>query len=330
MIVVAPPNMKTSGLSRTESPYAQGDAEQQDDDDAIACVLCFNAVDPSGAGGLTADTLALASVGAHPLCIATGAYTRDTTEIFDHVVFDAIPIAEQARAVLEDVPVQVIKVGFAGSPEALAVVAELASDYPELPLIAYMPDLSWWTADDIDAYLDAFRELVLPQTTVLVGNHGTLRRWLLPDWRGERAPGPRDIAQAAGESGVPYTLVTGLQLPGQWIDNVLSAPHAVLCSEKFERVEASFAGAGDTLSAALAALLATGCDLPAATTEALAYMDRCLDSGVRPGMGHVLPDRLFWAQNDEDDSTEDDSREEIPSASATLEGFALPPPDTRH
>ena len=37
-----------------------------------------------------------------------------------------------------------------------------------------------------------------------------------------------------------------------------------------ERIEAVFVGAGDTLTAALAALLATGMDLPEATGEALA------------------------------------------------------------
>src|SRR5690606_2605016 len=119
-------------------------------------------------------------------------YIRDSAEIFDHYALDDDAVAEQARAILEDVPVQLIKVGFVGSPENLSVVAECASDYAELPLVAYMPDLSWWEDDRIEAYLDAFRELLLPQTTVLVGNHSTLRRWLLPDWPGERSPTARD------------------------------------------------------------------------------------------------------------------------------------------
>jgi hydroxymethylpyrimidine/phosphomethylpyrimidine kinase len=184
-----------------------------------------------------------------------------------------------------------------------------------------MPNLSWWEDSQIEAYLDAFRELVLPQTTVLVGNHSTLWRWLLPDWSGERPPTARDVAKAAGEFGVPYTLVTGLVLPDQFIDNVLASPQSVLASEKYERLDAVFAGAGDTLSAALAALLASGTDLVAATSEALSYMDRCLDAGFRPGMGHVLPDRLFWAQPEEEDDNGDP---------ASPSDFALPPHDTRH
>lgn len=312
-----------------EDPPEADDVNGAPDDDPTAateddgrppCVLVFNASDPSGAGGLGADALAISSVGAHMLGVVTGAYARDTAEVFDHFAFDEEHVAEQARAILEDVPAQVIKVGFAGSPDNLSRIAETASDYPEVPVVAYMPNLSWWNDQDIESYLDAFQELVLPQTAVLVGNHSTLWRWLLPDWSGDKPPGPRDIAKAAGELGVPYTLVTGIVRPDPFIDNVLASPQAVLASEKYERLEAVFAGAGETLSAALAALLATGADLTAATTEALAYMDRCLDAGFRPGMGHVLPDRLFWAQ------PEDEGDDEGPADS----DFALPAHDTRH
>ncbi len=296
----------------------------EDDSGNPACVIVFNASDPSGAGGLAADVTAIASVGAHALPVVTGAYARDTAEVFDHFAFDEDVVAEQARAILEDVPVQVFKVGFVGSPETISTIAEIAADYAEVPLIAYMPSLSWWDEGQIDAYQDAFRELMLPQTTVLVGNHSTLWRWLLPDWSSERSPTARDIAMAASEMGVPYTLVTGIPLPDQFIDNVLSTPQAVLGSEKFERFEAVFEGAGDTLSAALAALVASGTDLAAATTEALAYLDRCLDAGFRPGMGNVVPDRLFWAQ------PEGETEELTPEEAKTLQVFDMPAHDTKH
>lgn len=297
---------------------------EEDEDSSPACVLAFNASDPSGAGGLAADVNAIASVGAHALPVLTGAYIRDTAEIFDHFAFDEEAVTEQARTVLEDIQVQVIKVGFAGSPENISAIAEIASDYADVPLVAYMPNLSWWDEGQIDLYLDAFRELLLPQTTVLVGNHSTLWRWLLPDWSGDESPGARDIAKAAGAMGATYTLVTGIPLQDQFIDNVLASPQAVLASEKFERFEATFCGAGDTLAAALAALIASGSDLAAATTEALSYLDRCLDGGFRPGMGNVLPDRMFWAQpeTDPDESPEPDIGD--------LQGFAMPPHETKH
>ena len=288
-----------------------------------SCVMVFNANDPCGAGGLAADVTTIASVGAHALPIMTGAYARDTAEIFDHFALGEEAVEQQARAVLEDVPVQVIKVGFVGSPENLSVVASIAADYADLPLIAYMPDLSWWDEVQIDLYLDAFKELILPQTTVLIGNHSTLWRWLLPDWTPEHSPSARDIARAAQEQGVPYTLVTGIPLPDQFIDNVLASAQTVLASEKFERFEAVFSGAGDTLSAALAALLASGDDLTESFTEALSYLDRCLNGGFRPGMGHIVPDRLFWAQPEDDPEAEASE----PFLLSTLD---FSPNDTKH
>ena len=312
-------------MTNPNSPHPNPDSSgAHDDDESPACVMVFNASDPSGAAGLAADVTAIASVGAHALPVVTGAYARDTAEVFDHFPFDEEAIAEQARAILEDVPVQVFKVGFVGSAEAVSTIAAIAADYSDVPLIAYVPDLSWWDEGQIDLYLDAFRELMLPQTTVLVGNHSTLWRWLLPEWNAARSPTARDIAKAASEMGVSYTLVTGIPLPEQFIDNVLATPQTVLGSEKFERFEAIFSGAGDTLSAALSALVASGSDLAAAATEALGYLDRCLDGGFRPGMGHVVPDRLFWAQADTE--SEGLSEEEAQA----LQVFDMPAHDTKH
>ncbi len=149
------------------------------DEASPACVMAFNANDPSGAGGLTADITAITSAGAHPLAVVTGTYVRDTAEILDHFAFDDEAITDQARAALEDMPVSAFKVGFVGSPENISAIAEIASDYSDVPLIAYMPSLAWWDESEIDTYLDAFRELMLPQVTLLIGNHSTLWRWLL-------------------------------------------------------------------------------------------------------------------------------------------------------
>lgn len=321
-----PKNPPADDLPGTSQAPEAPDEDEDDPLEGPACVMVFNASDPSGAGGLAADTTAIASVGGHALPVVTGAYARDTGEIFEHFCFEEEAVTEQARAVLEDIAVQVFKVGFVGSPENVSAIAEITSDYADVPVVAYMPNLSWWDEDKIDTYLDAFRELMLPQTTVLVGNHSTLWRWLLPDWSSQRSPSPRDIAKAAADVGVPYTLVTGIPLPEQFVENVLATPQTVLGTVRFELFDAVFSGAGETLSAALAALLATGSDLTEATSEALSYLDRCLDGGFRPGMGNILPDRMFWAQPDDSDDDDDEPSDE----QQALDGFAMPSHETKH
>jgi len=264
-----------------------------------ACVMCFNASDASGAGGIAGDVATVAAMGAHPLPVITSILMRDTAEIFDHSALDDDDVVEQARSVLEDVTVSAWKVGFLGAAETVAAVAEILSDYPDVPLVAYMPDLSWLDEDQRDPYLEAWRELILPAAEVVVGNHSTLTDVLLPDWDSERPPSARELAVAAGERGTRYVLVTGIVLPArgaeQYIDNVLASPQGAITGEKFARFETAFVGAGDTLSAALAALLASGAELQDAVGEALAFLDQSLDAGFRPGMGNVVPDRFFWA-----------------------------------
>jgi hydroxymethylpyrimidine/phosphomethylpyrimidine kinase len=231
--------------------------------------------------------------------VVTSIVMRDTADIFDQHDIDPDVVAEQARTILEDVTIAGWKVGFLGSADNVSAVAEVLSDYTEIPLVTHLPNLGWMDEDQLQPYLDAFRELILPATEVLVGNHKTLQDFLLPEWDSERPPSARELAVAASEHGTRFVLVTGIALvakgPEQFIDNVLASPQGALAGEKFERFDTSFVGAGDTLSAALAALLATGVELQAAVSEALSFLDQSLDAGFRPGMGHVVPDRFFWA-----------------------------------
>jgi hydroxymethylpyrimidine/phosphomethylpyrimidine kinase len=304
---------------------------------APACVMSFNASDASGAGGSAGDVATIAAMGAHTLPVITSIVLRDSAEVFDQHPIDAEQIAEQARAILEDVTIAAWKVGFLGHADNVAAVAEILSDYPDVPLVAYMPTLGWLDDDDQQAYLEAFRELILPAAEVLVGNHKTLTDFLLPDWDSERAPSSRELAVAAGEHGTRYVLVTGVMLPAsgkggnkagkqQWIDNVLASPQGAITGEKFELFETGFVGAGDTLSAALAALLASGAELSAAVGEALQFLDQSLDAGFRPGMGNVIPDRFFWALPPSEEGEEVTAADE---GSATTDEAAAPPGASR-
>ncbi len=302
-------------------PTPSSPIDEATDQASPACVMSFNASDASGAAGLAGDVATIAAMGAHALPVVTTILMRDTAEIFDHSPIDADTVVEQARAVLEDITIAAWKVGFLGTAETVGAVAEVLSDYPDVPLVTYLPALSWMDDEDAaGAYHEALRDLVLPLTTVLVGNQQTLADFLLPDWESERPPSARELAVAAGEHGVRFVLVSGMQLPNSFIDNVLASPQGAITGEKFERFEAGFVGAGDTLSAALAALLASGEELHMATSEALSFLDQSLDAGFRPGMGNVIPDRFFWALPSPEDE----------EADAALDPNADTPPNPRN
>ncbi|HZV91592.1 MAG TPA: bifunctional hydroxymethylpyrimidine kinase/phosphomethylpyrimidine kinase, partial [Caldimonas sp.] len=82
------------------SPATEADATEPAEQPAPACVMSFNAADPSGAGGSAGDVSTIAAMGAHALPVITSIVMRDTAEIFDHHPLEADLIVEQARSVL--------------------------------------------------------------------------------------------------------------------------------------------------------------------------------------------------------------------------------------
>lgn len=309
------------------TPLALSSEAEDADDDLPVCVMSFNAADASGATGLAADVMAIASSGGHALPVTTGIFVRDTSTVFELIELDADTVEEQARTILEDMDVDIFKIGFVGTPEALAVVAQIISDYEDIPVVTQVSALSWWERDKIESYLDALTELILPQTSVLVGNYGLLSRWLLPDWTSDKRPGLRDIAAAAAQHGVPYVVITSANMTATTSDIVAASPESILQTITLDRLEANFIGAGDTFSAVLATLLASGDELQDAVREAGIYVNHSLQTAFTPGMGAAIPNLMFWAQA-EMEIDEDLEDNDAPHDTDDLLG--KPPTNTRH
>ena len=140
-------------------------------------VLVFAASDPSGGAGLQADIMTLSSMGCHPLSVVTAVTIQDTTGVDDVSPIDAEWVADQARCVLEDMPVAAFKIGVLGSVETIAAIAEVVSDYPEIPLVLD-PVLASGRGDELasEEMVAAIRELLVPQTTIITPNSLEARR----------------------------------------------------------------------------------------------------------------------------------------------------------
>lgn len=134
-------------------------------------VLCFATSDATAGSGLQSDVLTLASMGCHPLSVVAAISVRDTRGVEELLALDAEAVDSQARALLEDIPVQAFKLGMLGSVENVAAIAEILSDYPDVPLVLE-PALSVVDGEEAagEDMVAALAELVLPQVTVLVAS----------------------------------------------------------------------------------------------------------------------------------------------------------------
>ena len=131
-------------------------------------VLTFAGSDPTGGAGMQADLMTIASLGCHGLSVITAITVQDSERVEAVDAVDAGWVEDQARQVLEDMRVAAFKVGLIGSVENVSVIAEVVSDYPDIPLILD-PVLAAGNGDELanNAIIAAIRELLIPQTTVL-------------------------------------------------------------------------------------------------------------------------------------------------------------------
>ncbi len=265
-------------------------------------VLTFAAADPTGGAGIQADLLTLASMGCHPLSVVTALTVQDTTGVEAVMAIDGGWVADQARALLEDMPVAAFKLGMLGSVEAIAAIAEVLSDYPDIPRVLD-PVLTSGRGDALadEEMIDAMIELLLPQTTILTPNSLEARRLALDEDNEADAPDLPECARRLINAGCGYVLVTGTHEGTPQVVNTLYGSHGAVRSDSWERLPGSYHGSGCTLASAIAANLALGLDIAEAVRDAQEYTWQTLAAGFRPGMGQYIPDRFFWAREDEDE-----------------------------
>ena len=264
-------------------------------------VLSFAASDSTGGAGIQADILTLASMGCHPLTVITAITVQDTAGVDDVMALDPEWVADQARAVLEDMPVHVFKIGLLGSVEIITAIAEVVSDYPDIPLVLD-PVLASGRGDELanEEMVAAMRELLLPQATIITPNSIEARLLAQDDEDDDDIP---RLSQCAGRllhMGCEYVLITGTHENTSQVVNHLYSTGGVVRTDTWDRLTGSYHGSGCTLASAIAAALANGLPIAEGVYEAQEYTWQSLKAGFRPGMGQHLPDRLFWARDDND------------------------------
>ena len=267
--------------------------------DTPPIVLTFAASDPSGGAGMQADILTLSAMGCHPLSVITAVTVQDTVGVDGILAMDSEWVADQARVVLEDMPVAAFKIGLLGSIENIAAIAEIVSDYPDVPLILD-PVLASGRGDELSSedMTSALLEMLVPQTTLITPNSMEARRLATDESNDDDAPTLDECAARLIAMGCEFVLITGTHEQTFEVVNTLYGEQGVLSSDKWQRLPGSYHGSGCTLGSAIAASVAHGMDLVSAVRDAQDFTWRSLKAGFRPGMGQYLPDRLFWAREE--------------------------------
>ena len=251
-------------------------------------VLAFAASDPTSGAGIQADILAIAGMGAHPLCAVTALTVQDTHGVYRVQPVDAGLVAEQARRVLADIPVAAFKLGVLGSAANARAVAAVLAEHREVPVVLD-PVLAAARGDAL-ASADtaaALREVLLPLTTLATPNSVEARQLAAPE------TDLHACARAMIRGGCRYVLVTGTHEETVQVVNTLYDASGQVRADAWRRLPGSYHGSGCTLASAIAAALALGAAVPDAVRKAEEFTWQSLASGYRPGRGQHVPNRLF-------------------------------------
>ncbi|MFC5480184.1 bifunctional hydroxymethylpyrimidine kinase/phosphomethylpyrimidine kinase [Massilia suwonensis] len=257
-------------------------------------ILTFGVSDPVGALGVQADVATFAAHGCHALSITTAMLVSDSARVEEWHEVDTGVMADQARQVLEDMPIAAVKIGAIASIEQAAAIAEIVSDYAEVPLIvdpflSALPD-SGMSDEDIVA---SIRQILAPQATILQLSQSELGR-MAELWREAGADGSleADVAELTAR-GCQYVLVTGTSSEGHKRANSLFDRDDGVTILDWQHLPGHFVGAGTTLSGALTACMARGMDAIEALHAAQAYTYGALQHAQRFGMGKLVPNRFY-------------------------------------
>ncbi|WP_233234113.1 hydroxymethylpyrimidine/phosphomethylpyrimidine kinase [Bordetella sp. LUAb4] len=257
-------------------------------------VLIFGPADPTGSDGLPADAVTCARMGCHGLAAITAITVQDTAVMEEVHSISPELLDDQARCLLEDMPVQAIKVGGLYSAECASAVAQIAADYSQVPLVLHLGHRTPLPADaaaqdDADDLLAATLELVLPQADVVVVEHARLAQWL--------SDGTLEIGEATSAAhamvgaGAKWVLALGSPLrPGHAV-NLLVGPEGSTTNWPWQAPPDRSSDSGGLLATTLAACLAQGMEVPAAVEKSLTLADAAVAASFLPGMGRRIANR---------------------------------------
>ena len=253
-------------------------------------VLTIAGSDPSAGAGLQADLLTLASLGVHGCTAVTALTVQDSVNVRAYTLVNPENTVAQARAVLEDMSAQVIKIGMLGSAAMVAAVSALLADYPQIPVVLD-PVLAagGGTALAEAGLREALVAQLLPQVTVMTPNG--------PEALALSGAGDLPTAGARlNRQGAEWVLISGGHGEGAELENTLFHGETLQRTFRQPRLPHRYHGSGCTLAAALAAGLALNLAMEEAVGRALDFTHACLVHAYSLGKGQYFPDRFFWAR----------------------------------
>ncbi len=253
--------------------------------EARARVLVIAGSDSGGGAGIQADIKTITALGGYAATAITAITVQNTLGV--HCIYP-LPIdliEAQARAVLNDIGADAIKIGMLGGAGLASMVARLLADYPDIPVVVdpVMTAKGGHTLLEDDG-VRALRAHLLPRAALLTPNAPEAAA--LTGMSVRTTDDLRRAGAALLAAGAMAVLMKGGHIDGATVIDLLMTPGG---ETRFEgpRVESRHThGTGCTLASACAVGIAQGLTLEDAVARAHAYTAEAIRHAPGFGAGH--------------------------------------------
>jgi hydroxymethylpyrimidine/phosphomethylpyrimidine kinase len=252
-----------------------------------SALLTIAGSDSGGAAGLQADLKTWAALGVYGMSAVTAVTAQNSERVAAVHYLPPEFVAAQIDAVLSDYGAAAIKTGFIGRVETIVSIAGRLAHWREVlqprPFIVIDPVLVNHHREPMfpPEVAIAYRDLLFPLADLVTPNEAEA---VLLSMTIDRSP---PLAEDWARLGVVRVLLKGLKSGDQIVDVFWDGRDAVRFPQPVIGT-INLHGSGDTLSAAICAMLADGHDWPEAIRRAQRFTHEAIARGAswKMGAGH--------------------------------------------
>ncbi|GAB4269906.1 MAG: bifunctional hydroxymethylpyrimidine kinase/phosphomethylpyrimidine kinase [Deferrisomatales bacterium] len=249
-------------------------------------MLTIAGSDSGGGAGIQADLRTAALLGCHGASAITAVTAQNSTGVQGVFPLPPETVSAQIRSVLGDIGADAAKTGMLFSAEIIRAVAEALAEYPVAKLVVDPVMVAKGGAPLLreDARHALIREILplaalvtpnLPEAEALAG---------APVGEGD---GRWETCRRILDLGPRAVLLKGGHAEGEWVEDLYADAEGARERLRSPRIPTRHThGTGCTLSAAIAAHLARGWELPEAVARAHTFLHAAIRAAYPLGRGH--------------------------------------------
>ncbi len=258
----------------------------------IPNTLTIAGVDPSGGAGILADVKTMSALGAYGTAVVAALTAQNTLGVTDIAPVAPAFVAAQIDTLFADVRIDAVKIGMLGQHAVTRIVAERMAHWKPAHLVLD-PVMIAKSGDALleREAIDELRDSLVPQATMITPN--LPEAGVLLDSRPvETVKEMRRVAERLrrllADDDRRWVFLKGGHLPGNDTIDILHDGDRMIELPGTRIPTRNTHGTGCTLSAALAALLPQGPDVPEAARHAKAYLVAAIarSGELEAGSGH--------------------------------------------